>query len=385
MDSPFLRKLVMKRVQPKYIFRLLFGFNLMVSAVISSPAQEKKLRKTPFIAYPLAFYSPETKAGIGVAGTINFKSDLLDSLTPASQVSLGFAYTQNRQTIFSLPFALYSKHREHTILGEYSYNDFSYYYYGTGPGNEKGVSEKYKVKFPLFRINYYKRISNSIFIGARWWYEDYNIKSFESNELLLTKTPGRSGGTTSGPGIVFLFDTRDNLYYSLKGDYLELVYQNQSSLTGSDFFYDRYRFDYRHFHPINKNQSVCFQAFGDFISGNVPFNQMPGIGAGRRGRGFYEGRFRDKNIILLQGEWRARLDNKLSAALFFNSALLAEKASEFYLAESHLSAGCGLRYMFDVQNKTNVRLDIAFPLDGKDYIYNPEGTMKVYFTVNEAF
>jgi hypothetical protein len=182
-----------------------------------------------------------------------------------------------------------------------------------------------------------------------------------------------------------MFDDRDNIYYSMKGRYLELVYHNQSGLTGSNFYYDRYRFDYRQFISLNTRQCLALQAFGDFIRGDVPFNQMPGIGAGKRGRGFYEGRFRDKNIILFQGELRNKLNDRWATAAFFSYALLSHEFGHISLSRDHLAAGLGLRYAFDPVHRTNIRLDIAFPIGGNDFIYAPDGVMKIYLAVNEAF
>jgi|LakMenEpi03Aug12_release.lakeMendotaPanAssembly.Ray.scaffolds.fasta_scaffold27213_11 hemolysin activation/secretion protein len=382
--SPFLRKLVRFFVHPKIkFFRILFPALLLWASSLHAQEMKKSLRNRKLIAYPLAFYSPETRAGMGLAATLNFRPVRKDTLSPVSQISLGAAFTQNKQMLLSVPFALYLNKRRHTLTGEFSMNDFWYYYYGTGSHNQKGVREKYTAEFPLFRINYLVRINRSLYVGARWWFEDYRIGSFETTESFIGQN--KLAGKTSGPGLVFLLDTRDNIYYSTKGHYLELVAHDQSKRWGSDFAYRRYRADYRCFLPLTSKSTMAAHFFADYTEGNVPFNQLPGIGAGRRGRGFYEGRFRDQSILLLEAEYRKTLSGRWAMAAFMNYALLGQNPASVSLSRDHLAAGVGLRYAFDIANRTNVRLDIAFPIGGGEYVTAPDGVMKIYFAVNEAF
>lgn len=361
------------------------SFLLMVHCIYGHTDQDSTRYRRAFVAFPLGYYSPETRIGIGAAGAINFKMNRLDSISPSSQITFGIGTTQNKQSSFSLPFALYWKQRLHTITGEFSFNDYSYYYYGIGGGNESGAKAKYNVQFPLFRVNYLRKLKKHVFIGMRWWYEDYRISTFEKNNAIADSFPGVNGGVTSGPGLVMLFDSRDNVYYSKKGMYLEVVLHNQLDAWGSDFAYNRLRFDLRYFHPVNQRWTIASNIFCDFISGDVPFSQMASLGSGRRGRGFYQGRFRDKNMILYQGEMRGTLDKSWAVTAFWNYAVLSNTVDNFSLKNDHASIGFGLRYAFDKSNRSNLRLDFAWPVFSESYVHDTEDGPKVYFTVNESF
>lgn len=383
-DSPFLRKLVRFRVHPKIkFFRIVYPVLLLLSFNQQAQVSQKSFQDKKMIAYPLGFFSPETRAGLGFAATLNFRPVKGDTVSPVSQISMGAAFTQNKQLLLSVPFSLYLKERKHTITGEFSFNDFWYYYYGTGASNRAGHREKYTVQFPLFRINYLLSIHKNLYAGFRWWYEDYRIGSFENTELPIDQN--RKAGTTSGPGLVFLFDTRDNIYYPTKGQYLELVAHDQAKTWGSEFAYRRYRADYRCFIPLNKSSILAGHVFADYTDGEVPFNQLPGIGAGRRGRGFYEGRFRDQSIWILEMEYRKVLSGPWSTAAFMNYTLHGKDPVSVSFSRDHLAAGAGIRYAFDASNRTNIRLDIAFPIAGGEYVTAPDGVMKIYLAVNEAF
>lgn len=353
-----------------HIILFLFAFTQAISGV----AQDSLARKPSIIGYPIGFYSPETGFGAGLAMAYSFYTDRTDTIAPASQIQLGLGFTQKNQTIFSLPFDFYFKERKHQISGEFSYTDFSYDFYGVG--DMDNVDEKFEVEFPRFRINYLKKIRPFVFVGARWWFEKYDLIKTQSGGILESGIiEGSSGNVTSGPGVILLFDSRDNVYASAKGHYLELVFHNQDKLWGSDYAYNRYRFDYRFFHSISKRQTFGFNFFGDFVGGRVPFNQLPLIGGAKRMRGFYEGRFRDMNLILAQFEYRKQIFNRWGINLFMNNAWLAGEPDEFNRSDSHFAAGAGLRYFFDKEKKVHIRLDAAFSKHKPAF----------YFTIGEAF
>jgi hypothetical protein len=339
------------------------------------------------IGYPAVFYLPETRWGIGAGASYNFYINKQDSVSPPSQIQLGIGYTQNNQKLIYLPYDLYWKERKHSLSGEIGYYDYSYYFYGVGPGNESGKRELYDVRFPRFRINYLRKIRDRFFVGARWWYEDYDVYNLAENAWLSNDSIlGGTGNRTSGPGLVALWDNRDNIYFTLKGTYLEFVVHNQEKIWGSEFGYTRYRIDYRWFLQTAEKQALGLHAFGDVIVGNVPFSQMPAAGNIKRMRGYYEGRYRDRNALIFETEYRGYFWRRWGATAFFNYAFLANSLSNFNLKQDYASAGAGLRFAFDKEKRINIRLDAALPIGDKQ---NPEKNLisktLIYFTIGEAF
>lgn len=287
----------------------------------------------------------------------------------------------------ALPFSFFRKERKHTLIGQFEYNDFSYNFYGIGKGNTAGVSEKFNVRFPLFRINYLRKIKQHVFVGARWWYEDYQIYRQEQSPWLTSgEFVGGKGSVTSGPGIVALYDSRDNIYFPSKGYYLELVAHDQAKHWGSEYVYQRYRFDGRLFNELFKGWTLGSMLFGDFVTGNVPFNQLASIGSDKRMRGFYPGRYRDNNLLLYQGEIRGYFYRRWGATAFWNYALLSQKLNQLSFDNDHAAVGLGLRFAFDKEKKTNLRLDVAVPVGSGTYSHNyTTNPFIFYFTFGEAF
>ena len=61
---------------------------------------------------PLVFFTPETRWAAGAASVATWQSD---SVSRPSQSQLGFAYTQNKQWLFYLPFQLFLKKNKYLV------------------------------------------------------------------------------------------------------------------------------------------------------------------------------------------------------------------------------------------------------------------------------
>ena len=288
---------------------------------------------------------------------------------------MGAVITQNKQQVYSLPYSIYWKQREHQIYGELTYSNYLYYFFGT-QSLPQDAKERYDSNILRFRFNYLKKISPQLFIGGRWWLNDFTITDYSTTgNLIKGVVPGSQGGTASGPGLILLYDTRNKVYYSTSGKYLELVYHNQDDVFGSTFNYNRFRFDARQFIPFNEKSVFAVQLFGDFLSGNVPFFEMTGVGGEKRMRGYLEGRYRDKNLALLQLEYRFRINHRWAIATFGSGALIENKLSAYSIENTKWTGGAGMRFFFDPKKRMTIRLDAAY--NGK--------TVLPYLSVGEAF
>jgi hypothetical protein len=346
-----------------------------ITIIASNNLMAQKLTELPLIAFPVGGYTPETRWGIGLAASYHFQINKEDTISPFSQMQLGAVITQNKQQVYSLPFNIYWKQRKHQAYGEITYSNYLYYFFGTQsmPQDDK---ERYDSKFLRVRLNYLKKVRPNLFIGARWWLNDFKITDYSTEgNLIKGMVPGSQGGTASGPGVIVLLDNRNKVYYTTSGRYLELVYHNQDNIFGSDFNYHRYRFDTRKFIPFSEKSTLGIQLFGDFLQGNVPFFEMTGVGGEKRMRGYLEGRFRDKNLVLLQLEYRYRLSERWAFAAFGSSALIENSISNYSVENTKWTGGAGVRYFFDPKKRMTIRLDAAY--NGK--------TVLPYLSVGEAF
>lgn len=336
----------------------------------------KILKRNTFSAFPVAYYSPETKLAVGGFGAYTFYNRDDSSQKYPSQIQIGVAYTFNRQLLIYFPFRIYTKHSNFTAYGEAGYYKYSYFFYGIGNNQANDYRELYKVNFPRVRINLLKKITPNLFMGVRYWLEEYKIQDTEPGKQLSSGTiPGTKNNFISGIGPAFNYDSRDNIFSPSKGLFIEGGMQLYGSGTGSHYRYDRYTADASIFLSNKRTNVYAFNLFGDFLVGNgIPFNQLALLGGNKRMRGYYEGRYRDKNLIALAGEFRFHVYRRFGAVTFANAGSVNEKTSHIF-THIRTSIGAGGRYALNKSEKLNIRLDAAF---GK----NSSG---LYFTIGEAF
>lgn len=325
--------------------------------------------------FPLVFYTPETRFGFGGAGVFifNFKNDSAGA--PRSSINLGFTYTQNKQVLFYLPYVLFLKNRFWQAYGEVSYSRYNYNFYGVGNNQPETFVERYGVEFPRLRLTGLRKISRHVYAGLRYAYDKFSLYDLDTAGQLIKKTiSGSSGGVVSGFGAVGLYDSRDNVFYPSRGWWGELVLYRDDKRTGSSFNYTRVALDVCKYFSYKRN-ILALNLYSMYADTDLPFFQMGVLGGQKKMRGFYEGRYRDNNLLMLQAEYRRHIVWLLDATVFGSVGQVAHRYDAFNSNNWRYTYGAGLRLMLDKTQKINLRIDVAV------------GNKKLlpYFTIGEAF
>jgi outer membrane protein assembly factor BamA len=356
------------------VHRLILFFLLLNALQIQAQADSSKRNR--LFGYPVAFYSPETKLGFGLAGSYSFRFKNQADTTFPSQITFGAAYTTNGQILLYAPFRLYGLKHKLITYGELGYYRYTYNFYGIGNSNPIDYSESYLTYFTRLRLNILYEVLPQVYFGPRIWFEQQDIRSFETGKLLDTASvKGSRGSRTPGFGFTMNLDFRDNLFYPRKGLFSEIAIQTFQQSLGSNFVWTRFLADVSKYIPISKRSVLVFNGIIDFSTGNPPFTLMASLGGTKRMRGYYEGRFRDKNSVLLQSEFRSPLIGRFGFTVFGSLGSVANSINSFSTKYIRSTIGTGLRFRIDRKEKLNLRLDIAA---GK-------GSQALYFTVGEAF
>ncbi len=360
---------------PKNVFFL--GLIIFSSISINALADDSlKINKPKLSAFPIFFYSPDTKFGIGAAGllTFNFKNDSIGARR--SSVTFGFAYTQLKQVLIYLPYQLFLKNRKYWLYGEVGYFRYVFNYFGTGNEFPVDYLEKYDADFPRLRINALRKIKSNVYGGIRYVYDDFKVSLRDTSASLATDKPsGFNGGRVSGLGVLLNYDSRDNIFFPSKGVLLETMLYGENSLTGSQFEYSRISFDLSTYFSFFKNHVLAVNGVGIFMTGDVPFHQMAVIGGTKKLRGYFEGKYRDKNLMLLQVEYRAPLFWRMGLVGFGGYGVVADKLSNTSIQNFRYNYGAGLRFLLDKKQKINIRMDYGLGYKSSGF----------YLTITEAF
>ncbi len=342
-------------------------------------AQERNLQDSTnsFYAFPLVFYTPETDFGFGAAGIYAFRSRQEPAASRPSQVQIGLAYTLKNQILVYFPFQLYLQNEKYYSYGEVGYYRYVYKFFGIGNEVDPDFEETYSVRYPRIRVNFLKLVQPSLYAGVRYWFEDFNITELDTAGMLMDENiTGSSGGVTSGPGVVGIYDTRDNIFFPRLGMYTEFFVQRNGDLTGSDFRYTTYSLDASRYFPIrNLPHVLALNFYSVIMTGSPPFNQLALLGGSKKMRGYFEGRYRDRNLLVLQAEYRAPIIWRLGLAGFASYGAVAHRLRDFQVQDFRYAFGGGIRFLLDKEKKINLRLDAGFAKNSSGF----------YLTIGEAF
>lgn len=381
ISSIFIRRLCERDLIEKLIFQsilLLYTFifttQLAYGQAQDSVNADSVTLKNQLVSYPIVFFLPETNWGLGGAGifTFRFKNESLTS--NPSQFQFLAAYTLNKQVLLAFPFEFYIKNNLWKIKGEMAYYKYVYNFYGLGINSQFNDREKFTISYPRFRIDVQKRIG-SAFIGLRYRMDNHNL--LDRGDLLGSGNyTGSDGGLYSGLGFIYQWDTRDVLYSPSKGSFVQLETFFNSKYLGSDFDYQRYSLDAAKYFNVGSKNIWALNLVLGTMHGNVPFYDMMYFGRPTQMRGYQDRRFIDKNMVILQSEYRFPLYKRLQGVGFVATGTVGSQFKEIFSHPYKLTYGMGLRFVVNKKDQVRLRLDYGFTV-------NEGGAF--YLTSNEAF
>jgi Omp85 superfamily domain len=353
---------------------LILAHTVRAAMPADSAGQKKKLSLTPFPAF---FISPENGVGYGalVVPVYNFGRD---SLTRNSTGQLMGYYTTKKQSSLQFTYNIFTNRERYVLTGEAKYFDDAIFYYGIGNHNTLADSSLISYKFLTFQNRLLKQVIKYVFVGGQFQVNQIKEVSFKNPASRLQERPldERDGSVIAGVGPALLIDNRDNPLNTSRGLYAELgVFFNTRAL-GSEFNFTRYQLDLRRFIALSSNQVLAFQGVGRLSSGRVPFQGMANLGGKTIMRGFYEGRFRDRQMVALQAEFRQHLFSRFGLVAFGSLGQVSNQLDNFELDHLKRSAGAGLRVMLNRREKLNIRIDYAIGSDEASGLY---------FSIGESF
>jgi hypothetical protein len=347
-------------------FVLLFGFQTVFAQLNFLPKFIRKMyfnkdtsRKPSFVVLPALSSSPETGLEFGGAALFSFYSDTLNH----TNVSNIFGYstiTTKGQTKLSLNANYWTPKNKIHYIANLSFYNYPFDFYGVGNNTRladvEHVNEKrYKASFAAET-----KLTDNIYIGFVSGFLNYFYQYNENEAFIITANPDvqdRHGGKNLYIGPSLTFDTRDNNTYSTKGiiinayyDLYHGIYSNNNYEGG--FFNIEYSQFFLLAKPLVLGVDIQEQSL---TGGRSPFYLLPQLGSDEMMRGYYGGRYRDRNFIAGQTELRYRVSKRFGIAGFVGGGEVFHSA--FSAAQLKPNYGGGLRYFFDIEKGLAIRLD----------------------------
>jgi hypothetical protein len=341
--------------------------------VLGTPAKHRN----GFLALPIIYYRPETKLAFGGAGIYYFRPSNSLPETRASSIRAGLIYTTANQIIAKIQPQIFLEDEKYFVSGDVSYFKFPDKFYGIGNDTPTSAEEDFIPQVFRFRAGFEYQFLPRLFGGVLYNFYNHRILEYtKGGELIQGTIPGSRGGKVSGVGLSLKWDTRDNIFASTRGVYFTATAITYQNFLGSDFSYTKYTLDLRQYITIIPGQQLAFQFYGGFLSGEPPFQSLHRLGGEKLLRGYREGRYSDRNYMLLQGEYRFPLYWRFGAVVFAGIGDVSSRIGTFRLPEFKPSYGFGFRFAVSEEERLNIRLDFGF---------GQPGNSGFYLTASEAF
>jgi hypothetical protein len=133
--------------------------------------------------------------------------------------------------------------------------------------------------------------------------------------------------------------------------------------------------DYRHFFHLTGDHVIAARFYGETQGGLVPYYHLAMLGGDELLRGYYLGRWRDKNLAAIEAEYRFPLIWRFGGVVFGGLGEIARRVTDLGSEPVRWAVGGGLRFSLNSDEHLNLRLDAGFG----------PGTYGFYFTAKEAF
>lgn len=344
---------------------------------------KKKTVRLHISGSPTPEYSLATGFAANITGNIAFYSGR-NKDDNISAILFSPTYTEKKQIITPIQSSIWTKGNKYNFLGDWRFLKYPEATYGLG--GYTTIYDATQLDYDYIRFYQFllRKISENLFAGLGYQLDNHwNIKELNVPLGVVTdfdKYGFNNNSVSSGVSFDFLFDTRRNSINPEGGFYGNLVFRQNLVLLGSDQNWESILIDMRkYFHlPGNSRNILAFWSYNWLtLKGNPPYMDLPSTGwdtYSNTGRGYVQSRFRSKDMIDFEAEYRfAIMNNGLLSGVVFGNAQSFSEINNNRLEVIEPAAGLGLRIKFNKFSRTNICIDYAVGKKGSNGIFTNLG------------
>ena len=319
---------------------------------------------------PAVGYSLQNGFSITLSANGSFSNSNADNQN-LSVINAGMSVTQKNQFTIVVQSNIWSNENKINWVGDDRFLIYPQSTYGLG-GHTR-LTDETVLKYSLIRFSQavYFKLTGNLYAGGGYALNyHYNIR-----EAVKTVDPesdyrlydGKTNTTSSGVSINLLEDKRHNLNNpEAGGSYINLQWIHYLNALGSTNNWQAVITDVRKYIGINgrmKNK-LALWGYGWFtFNDNAPYLDLPSTGwdmNSNLGRGYIQGRFRGKNLVYAEAEYRMNFTSNglIGGVLFTNAQSVTDWPSNRFTTLQP-AVGTGIRIKFNKHSNTNVALDYA--------------------------
>lgn len=319
-------------------------------------------------------YSSATGVGLGIVASGLYRIDRNDPTLPLSNVSIFSNVTSKGLLMVGVRGNNVFPHERFRL----DYTTYIYTFPSTlwGIGYEQGNNDDNETNYSRLKFEakprFLVRLAPHTYIGPLVNVQYINITDFDQSVADLMGCDERKF-TTFGGGLSFTYDSRDIILNATRGWFVQLDQIFNPSWLGNDHVYHWTDLTVSTYHKAWRGAVIAGEFHSMFNYNDVPWPMLATVGGQSRMRGYFEGRYRDKNIMEAQIELRQHIKKRHGIVVWVGAANVFPKFSEMRLKHTLPNFGTGYRWRF--KQGVNVRLDLGLTRNGMGFIFN----------INEAF
>lgn len=337
--------------------------------------KQKPNKKIDFGFIPGPNYSATTGLGLGLLGTATYSTDRSDPTLPRSNASVYSNMTTAGFFVVGLRGNHIFPHENFQLDYKVNLSTFSTSYWGMGYANAD--NDDNETDYRRNRINamarFMVKLAPNTYIGP---FVNYRVtQASDVNEDFSYLWQGQDKTIhTYTAGLSFTYDSRDFMLNASKGVFVQI----DQTFTPRCFGNGKYNFStteatFATYGKLWKGAILAGELHGQFNYGHIPWSQLATVGSNDRMRGYYEGRYNDKNVIEGQVELRQHIKGRNGVVAW---VALANAFPDFKnIAWRYTLPNAGVGYRWEFKKRINIRVDYGFTRNGGGFIFN----------INEAF
>lgn len=333
-------------------------FFILLCKSVSCYGQEHRSIKA--LTFPTFGFEPETDWHFGAVSlfTLDFYED---TTTRKSNAKLEFNYTLNQQLIFESRWEYFFREERYKFIGDFHLSRYPDFYYGIG--NDTGNDAfRFRSNRIVFDGQLLKNLGDNLFLGLGIGYNRYtHISAFEGGSIPFTELKDANNFSF---GTYLSWDHRNNLLNTSSGYLVNIGLDYSFSAVN----YWNINLDTRKYFSLGKNV-FAINLLAEFLTNTPPFYDYRYIGGSNKVRGYFKGRYRDRNLATLQVEYRTPQWKRIGIVVFGGSSFIFPHLNDLDLNGHLPNVGTGIRFLIDRKENINLRLDYGVGIDGNSGFY----------------
>ncbi len=279
-----------------------------------------------------------------------------DSVTPASEASV---FAQASFTGFyrvGISGNHYSPNDRFRITYDADFAHFPLKFWGIGYDDEhiKSNETKYTELRSDFWAEFTWRLPGDVFIGPTVYLHYSKATKVKRPELWHGQ---HLDIFNYGAGFVVSYDTRDYVTNASRGWNVQLAQKFFPRFIGNRYSFSSTELTVGWYKRFWKSGIWAFQAHGWSTYGDTPWCMMPTVNSSKAIRGYYEGRYRNKNEADIVVELRQHIWKRTGIVVWGGVGTVFNHPKEINIHTLLPSYGIGVRW--ELKKNVNLRVDFG--------------------------